>query len=278
VQPHAQISVRRQCALLGVNRSTVYHKPRGESAENLELMRLLDEQYTCEPTWGTRRMVWWLNSEKGRSVNPKRVRRLMRLMGIEAIYAKPKLSARHAEHRVYPYLLRGVPIVGANQVWSTDITYVPMQRGFMYLMAIIDWYSRYVLAWRLSNNLEGTFCLEALEEALSGPVRPEIFNTDQGVQFTANAFTQCLRDHGVQISMDGRGRALDNIFIERLWRTVKYEYLYLHDFASGPELYHGVGGYFGRYNTARPHQALNYHKPADVYFGAAPAPTVKARP
>jgi putative transposase len=264
--------------LLGVNRSTVYHKPRGESAENLELMRLLDEQYTCEPTWGTRRMVWWLNSEKGRSVNPKRVRRLMRLMGIEAIYAKPKLSARHAEHRVYPYLLRGVPIVGANQVWSTDITYVPMQRGFMYLMAIIDWYSRYVLAWRLSNNLEGTFCLEALEEALSGPVRPEIFNTDQGVQFTANAFTQCLRDHGVQISMDGRGRALDNIFIERLWRTVKYEYLYLHDFASGPELYHGVGGYFGRYNTARPHQALNYHKPADVYFGAAPAPTVKARP
>jgi putative transposase len=205
--------------LLGLSRSSLYYEPGGEVAEDLRLMRLIDEQYTARPFYGSRRMTIWLN-EQGEEVNRKRVQRLMRVMGLEAIYPKPRLSLAGKGHRIYPYLLRGVTVERVDQVWSTDITYVPMTSGFMYLAAVIDWYSRYVIAWRLSNTLDGSFCLEMLEEALRRG-RPEIFNTDQGVQFTAAAFTGRLESAGVAVSMDGRGRALDNVFVERLWRSVK---------------------------------------------------------
>ncbi len=270
--------MRRQCGLLEVNRSSLYLEPVGESELNLKIMHLIDEQYTRKPYFGSRKMTWWLNEQKDLPrINHKRVERLMRLMGIEAIYAKPKLSERHPEHRVHPYLLRGLRIVRPNQVWSTDITYVRMNRGFMYLVAILDWYSRYVLAWRLSNSLESTFCIEALDEALSNALRPDIFNTDQGTQFTSMAFTDVLRHHQIAISMDGRGRAFDNIFIERLWRSVKYEHIYLHDYQLVDELHHGLGTYFDDYNTERPHQSLGYQTPASVFFGRAKAPDVEAR-
>jgi len=216
---HPELSVRRQCELLGLNRSSWYYEAVPESPENLRLMRLIDQEYTAHPFYGTRRMRAWLN-EQGEEVNRKRVQRLMRLMGLEAIYPKPKLSLAGRGHRIYPYLLRDVSIERVDQVWSTDITYIPMATGFMYLAAIIDWYSRYVLAWRLSNTLDGWFCLDMLEEALSQG-RPEVFNTDQGVQFTAEAFTRRLQSAGVAVSMDGRGRCLDNVFVERLWRSVK---------------------------------------------------------
>ncbi len=226
VEPgHPELSVRRQCELLGLSRSSLYYQPAAESAENLRLMRLLDQEYTAHPFQGSRRLTLWLNRH-GEAVNRKRVQRLMRLMGLEAIYPKPKLSANRAGHRVYPYLLRNVLVQRPDQVWSTDITYVPLAQGFMYLAAIIDWYSRYVLAWRLSNTLDGSFCLDMLEEALSRG-RPEVFNTDQGVQFTAQAWTGRLEAAGVAVSMDGKGRCLDNVFVERLWRTVKYENIYL---------------------------------------------------
>jgi putative transposase len=220
------LSVRRQCELLGLNRSSLYYAAAAESAENLRLMRLLDEEYTRHPFFGSRRMTAWLERQ-GESVNRKRVQRLLRIMGLEAIYPKPRLSVAGRGHRIFPYLLRDVRIERPDQVWSTDITYVPLARGFMYLAAVIDWYSRYVLAWRLSNTLDGSFCLEMLEEAL-GLGRPEVFNTDQGVQFTAEAFTGRLLSAGVAVSMDGRGRCLDNVFVERLWRSVKYENIYLH--------------------------------------------------
>ncbi|MGH7192070.1 MAG: IS3 family transposase, partial [Candidatus Saccharimonadales bacterium] len=213
---HAELSVRRQCELLGLSRATFYYQPVPETAANLRLMRLIDEEYTAHPFLGSRRMTVWLMA-RGEAVNRKRVQRLMRLMGLEAIYPKPKLSAAGRGHRIYPYLLRNASIERPDQVWSTDITYIPLPSGFLYLAATIDWYSRYVLAWRLSNTLDGSFCLEMLEEALSRG-RPEVFNTDQGVQFTASAWTGRLESAGVAVSMDGKGRCLDNVFVERLWR------------------------------------------------------------
>jgi putative transposase len=256
--------VRRQCELLGLNRSTLYYQPAQESAEDLRLMRRLDEKYTRHPFYGSRKMTVWLR-EQGESVNRKRVQRLMRVMGLEAIYPKPRLSVPGQGHRIYPYLLRDVAITRPDQVWSTDITYVPMRTGFMYLAAIIDWFSRYVLAWRLSNSLDGSFCLEMLDEALSGG-RPEVFNTDQGVQFTAAAWTGRLEQAGVAVSMDGKGRCLDNVFVERLWRSVKYEDIYPGCYETVPQLESGLRRYFPFYNEERQHQSLEYQTPARVYW------------
>jgi putative transposase len=257
------LSVRRQCELLGLSRSSLYYQPAAETADNLRLMRLLDQEYTAHPFLGSRRLTKWL-IERGEAVNRKRVQRLLRLMGLAAVYPKPKLSVGRAGHRIYPYLLRGVRIERPDQVWSTDITYVPLARGFMYLAAIIDWFSRYVMAWRLSNTLDGSFCLEMLEEALSRG-RPEVFNTDQGVQFTAQAWTGRLESAGVAVSMDGQGRCLDNVFVERLWRTVKYEDIYLWRYETVPQLSQGLGRYFPYYNEERLHQSLDYRTPATVY-------------
>src|SRR5215475_6617908 len=262
---HLQLSIRRQCALLGLARSTLYDQPLGERAENLHLMRLLDEQYTLTPYYGVRRMTAWLRGE-GYHVNHKRVARLMQTMGIEAIYPKPRLSRTHPEHRVYPYLLRGVPILRVNQVWSTDITYIRLHGGFIYLVAVMDWFSRYVLSWAVSITMDVGFCLEALDQALGVP-RPDIFNTDQGAQFTSHDFTGRLAAAGIQISMDGRGRALDNVFVERLWPTVKYEEVYLKDYETPREAMEGLAQFFVRYNGLRQHQALGYQTPASVYFG-----------
>jgi putative transposase len=251
-----------------MNRSSWYLAPAAEeSAENLALMRRIDEQYLQTPFYGSRRMTIWL-AEQGQVVNRKRVQRLMRLMGLEAIYPKPRLSLAGRGHRIYPYLLRNVRIDRPDQVWSTDITYIPLPAGFMYLAATIDWYSRYVLAWRLSNTLEGSFCLDMLDEALSRG-KPEVFNTDQGVQFTAEAWTSRLQLAGVAVSMDGRGRCLDNVFVERLWRSVKYEDVYLHGYEAVPQLHAGLGRYFSFYNTERLHQSLDYRTPAAVYRKAA---------
>jgi putative transposase len=249
--------------LLGLCRSSLYYEPAAETAENLRLMRLIDQEYTAHPFLGSRRLTKWL-IEHGEPVNRKRVQRLMRLMGLEAIYPKPKLSAAGRGHRVYPYLLRDVKVERPDQVWSADITYVPLASGFMYLSAVIDWYSRYVVAWRLSNTLDGSFCLEMLEEAL-GRGRPEVFNTDQGVQFTAQAWAGRLESAGVAVSMDGRGRCLDNVFVERLWRSVKYEDVYLHRYEAVPQLAGGLRRYFGYYNEERLHQSLGYRTPAVVY-------------
>ena len=252
------MSVRRQCELLSLARSSCYYEPRGESQENLALMRRLDEQYLLTPFYGSRRMAVELKAHR------KRVQRLMRRMGIEAIYPKRRTTWPGAGHKIYPYLLRNVEITRADQVWSTDITYVPLRRGFVYLVAMIDWFSRYVLSWRLSNTLDGGFCMEALEEALELS-RPEVFNTDQGCQFTARSFTSRLEGAGVAISMDGRGRALDNAFVERLWRSVKYEEIYLRDYQSVRESQEGIGSYFEFYNERRKHQALDYRTPQEVY-------------
>ena len=224
---HPQISIARQCELLGLPRATYYYHAQGESPENLELMRLLDEQYTQTPYYGVRRMTAWLQSH-GYAVNHKRVARLLRTMGLETIYPKPRMSEPHPAHRVYPYLLRGVPITRVNQVWSTDITYIRLQGGFLYLVAVMDWFSRYVLSWAVSITMDVGFCLEALDQALE-VARPDIFNSDQGAQFTSLEFTERLVSAGIQISMDGRGGALDNVFVERLWRTVKYEEVYVKD-------------------------------------------------
>jgi putative transposase len=264
---HRELSVRRQCALLGVNRSSLYYEPVAETPENLRLMRRIDAQYTAHPFYGSRKMTRWLVQE-GEAVNRKRVQRLMRVMGLEAIYPKPRLSLAGRGHRVFPYLLRNVRIERADQVWSSDITYVPLATGFMYLAAIIDWYSRYVLTWRLSNTLDGSFCLEMLEEALSRG-KPEVFNTDQGTQFTAEAWTRRLQTAGVAVSMDGRGRCLDNVFVERLWRTVKYENVYLRGYTTVPQLQEGLECYFPFYNNERLHQALDYQTPAAVYRNVA---------
>jgi putative transposase len=259
------LSIGRQCELLGLARSSFYYEPAVETPANLALMRLIDRQYTDCPFYGSRRMTAWLQGG-GHEVNRKRVQRLMRLMGLEAVYPKPKLSAAGQGHKVFPYLLRDVTIQRVDQVWSTDITYVPLASGFMYLAAVIDWYSRYVIAWRLSNTLDGSFCLELLDEALAQG-RPEVFNTDQGVQFTAEGFTSRLEAAGVKVSMDGKGRCLDNVFVERLWRTVKYEDIYLRGYESVPELTQGLGRYFPFYNEERLHQALDYQTPAAVYRG-----------
>lgn len=249
--------------MLGLNRSSLYYEPVAESAENLRLMQRIDEQYTAWPCYGSRKMTRWL-VEQGEVVNRKRVQRLMRVMGLEAIYPKPRLSLAGRGHRIFPYLLRNVRIERPDQVWSSDITYIPLLTGFMYLAAIIDWYSRYVLAWRLSNTLDGSFCLAMLEEALRGG-KPEVFNTDQGVQFTAEAWTSRLESAGVAVSMDGRGRCLDNVFVERLWRSVKYEDVYLRGYETVAQLHAGLARYFPSYNTERLHQSLDYQTPASVY-------------
>ena len=239
-------------------RSTRYYRPQGESAENLALMRRIDEQYLATPFYGSRKLAEVL------SVNRKRIQRLMRLMGIEAIYPKRRTTWPGAGHKIYPYLLRNVEILRPDHVWGTDITYVPLRHGFLYLVAIMDWFSSYVLAWRLSNTLDWSFCLEALDEAFA-LARPEIFNSDQGSQFTAAAFTSRLQTHGVAVSMDGRGRAIDNVFVERLWRSVKYEEVYLRDYADGWEAEERLAAYFHFYSHERIHQALGYRTPADVY-------------
>lgn len=261
------MSIRRQCEVLGLARSTYYREPAGESEENLRLMRIMDEQHLKRPTFGRRQMTMWLCNQ-GHEVNEKRVRRLMKLMGLEAIYCRPRTTQRNKQHKVYPYLLRDVEITRPNQVWSTDITYIPMEHGFMYLSAVIDWYSRHVLSWQVSNTLEGTFCIESLEEALSLG-RPEIFNTDQGSQFTSATYTALLESNGIRISMVGRGRALDNVFIERLWRTVKYEEIYLKDYATVDDLISGLSEFFRFYSRERPHQSLNGRTPWSVYETAA---------
>jgi putative transposase len=265
VEPdNRQISLRRQCELLGLNRSTLYYTPVGASEFNLGLMRLIDEQYTRTPFYGWLRMTAYL-CRQGLQVNHKRVQRLMRVMGLEAIYPKPKTTQVDGRAKIYPYLLRDLAITHPNQVWSTDVTYIRMAHGFMYLVAIIDWFSRYVLTWQLSNTLDGRFCLDAWRNALRQG-QPAIFNTDQGVQFTAHEFTNTLEAAGIRVSMDGRGRALDNIFVDRLWRSVKYEAVYLRDYQTVRELDAGLGHYFRFYNQERPHQSLAYRTPAEVHF------------
>ena len=253
----------QQCELLGLSRSSNKNQPATESAENLAMMALIDKEYMDHPFQGSRRMTTWLQAE-GHAVNRKRVQRLMRLMGLEAVYPKPRLSAGGAGHKVYPYLLRNVSIERTDQVWSTDITYIPMPNGFMYLTAVMDWYSRYVLSWRLSNTLDVAFCLEALEEALRQGC-PEVFNTDQGVQFTSVSYTSRLEAAGAKVSMDGKGRCLDNVFVERLWRTVKYEEVYVWRHETVPALQSGLMRYFGFYNRGRRHQSLADRTPAEVY-------------
>jgi putative transposase len=266
VEPsHGEISVRRQCDLLGVNRSGLYYQPVGESEENLRLMRLIDEEYTRHPFYGSRRMTVWLG-EQGHEVNRKRVSRLMEVMGIEALYPKARLSRPGEGHKIYPYLLKGVEVTRVNQVWSTDITYIRMAEGFVYLVAIMDWFSRFVLSWALSVTMELDFCVEALKRAL-GRGRPEIFNSDQGSQFTSEKFTGQLETRGIAISMGGRGRCFDNIFIERLWRSLKYEEIYLRDYGLVPEARAAIGNWFRFYNQQRPHQSLGYRTPAKLYLG-----------
>lgn len=258
-----ELTLEQQCAVLGIARSSWYYHPRGESAENLLLMRLLDEQYLKTPFYGVLRMTAWLRRQ-GHMVNEKRIRRLLRLMGLDAIYPEPHLSQPGEAVKHYPYLLRHVAIERPDHVWSTDITYVRMPHGFLYLVAIIDWYSRYVLAWELSNTLDTSFCLAALEDAFTGG-RPEIFNTDQGAQFTSQAYVDRLLAAGVRISWDGRGRALDNVFVERLWRTVKYEEIYLHEYPSVAVATHQLADFFRFYNSERLHQSLAYRTPSEVY-------------
>lgn len=260
---HPGLSIRRQCELVGLNRSTYYIQPAGETPFNLLLMRLIDEQYMRTPFYGYPKMTIALR-RLGYEVNRKRIARLMQKMGIQALFPRRSLSKPAPGHRIYPYLLRGLEITRPNQVWSTDITYVPMLQGFMYLVAVIDWYSRYVLAWQLSNTLEGAFCLNTLNEALERG-KPDIFNTDQGAQFTAHTFTDRLEAAEIRISMDGRGRALDNIFVERLWRSVKYEDIYLKHYETVPALEGGLHDYFNFYNYERPHQSLDYRVPSEVY-------------
>lgn len=260
---HPSLSIKRQCKLLDISRSGLYYQPKGISEEDLTLMKLIDRQYLTTPFYGSRKIVAWLKSQ-GHLVNRKRVRRLMRLMGIKAIYQRPKTSKLAQGHKIYTYLLGGMKITRPNQVWAADITYIPMARGFLYLMAIIDWYSRYVLSWSLSNTLDAGFCVEALEEALRKG-RPDIFNTDQGAQFTSEVFTGLLEEHGVRISMDGKGSYNDNLFIERLWRTVKYEEVYLKAYQDGRDARTSLSSYFHFYNSERPHQALSYQTPVKIF-------------
>jgi len=265
VGKETMMSVVQQCGLIELSRSTFYYQPVGENAYNLALMRLIDERFTKRPFYGVPRMTASLRA-MGHGVNPKRVRRLMRVMGLEAIYPKPRLSANGPDHKVYPYLLKGVAVDRPDQAWASDITYVRLTHGFVYLTAIMDWYSRYVVAWELSITLDSGFCLEALRKALRIS-RPEIFNTDQGPQFTCVDFTRLLEDAGIRVSMDGRGRVYDNIFVERLWRSVKYEEVYLHDYQTVPAARSHLSDYFEFYNNERPHEALGYRTPHEVYFG-----------
>lgn len=258
------LSLRRQCELLGINRSMLYYEPAGESQLNLELMQMIDWVHLLVPVWGSPRMTECLN-RMGYQVNHKRVERLMRLMGIEAVYRKPRTSQPAEGHKVYPYLLKGLDITYPNQVWCADITYIPVENGFFYLVAVMDWFSRYVLSWELSNSLETQFCLAALETALAKS-QPEIFNTDQGSQFTSDLFTGRLLQAEIAISMDGRGRFMDNIFIERLWRSLKYEEVYLYRYTNGKEAWKGIQRWLNAYNTFRPHQNLGGKTPEEVYY------------
>ena len=261
---HPKLSLSRQCHLLRVSRSSVYHRPKGESAENLALMRRIDKLFLEYPFYGSRQMVRHLWRERVR-VGRHRVRRLMRLMGLQAIYQAPRTTRPHPEHRVYPYLLKGLAIERPNHAWTADITYIPVQKGFLYLVAVMDWATRRVLSWRLSNTLDARFCVEALTEALERYGPPEIFNTDQGSQFTSLEFTSVLKDSGVAISMDGRGRCMDNIFIERLWRSLKYEAVYLHELFDGFQAQRVIARWVAFYNTQRPHSALAGSTPAEAY-------------
>jgi putative transposase len=262
------LQVTAQCRLLKVARSTLYYQAVPVGSDELAVMRLIDELHLEYPFYGSRRMAVVLRDD-GWAVNRKRAQRLMRVMGLEAIYQKPNTSRSHPDHKVYPYLLRGLIIDRPNQVWCADITYIPMAKGFVYLVAVMDWFSRRVLAWRLSITMETDFCVDALREAMERHGRPEIFNTDQGVQFTSAAFLDELSGQGVQISMDGKGRFLDNIFIERLWRSLKYEEVYIKAYGSVAEARRGIGGWFGFYNEKRPHQALDYRTPRAVHEAAA---------
>ena len=270
---HPRLSPVRQCALLGISRSSLYYQPAEAGAEDLELMALMDRQYLKTPFYGSRRMIVWLRT-RGHQVNHKRVRRLMQVMGLQAIYRRPNTSKPFPGHQVYPYLLRGLEINRVNQVWAADITYIPMARGFPYLVAIMDWYSPYVLAWRLANTLEVDFCMEALEEALSKGT-PQIFNSDQGSQFTSEAFTGKLLAQGIQVSLDGKGRYTDNIFVERLWRSVKHEEVYLKAYSGGREAKAGLAAYFHFYNTQRPQQSLSNRTPGEVFSGDLVEETVQ---
>lgn len=265
VEPnHLEIPIYRQCELIDLARASYYYEPAGETEYNLFLMRMLDEQYTRTPFYGVPRMTAWLRIQ-GHQVNPKRIERLMRKMDLQAIYPKPKLSKKGVVFSKYPYLLRGMVIDRPNQVWSTDITYIRLRQGFVYLVAVMDWFSRYVLSWEVSNSLDSHFCLWALERAFQKGI-PDIFNSDQGSQFTSESFTSRLKTAGIRISWDGRGRFWDNIFVERLWRSVKWEEVYLKDYENVPEAIDGLDGYFKFYNTQRPHQSLGYRTPQQVFF------------
>jgi putative transposase len=261
---HPELSIVRQCELVWISRSGFYYQPAGETSLNLELMRLIDRQFLETPWYGSRQMARHLRRE-GYTVGRKRVRRLMAKMGLEPIYQRPRTTVPHLEHQVYPYLLREMVIDRPKQVWCADITYLPMRRGFLYLVAVMDWASRKVLSWRVSNTMDADFCIEALEDALERFGRPEIFNTDQGSQFTSPRFTGVLRAAGVRVSMDGRGRWMDNVFIERLWRSLKYECIYLHAFETGAALRAGLREWIGYYNARRPHSTLAGRTPDEAY-------------
>ncbi len=275
IAPTAGLSVSRQCSLFGIARSSFYYRPRRESAEELDLLHRLDRIFTDHPVYGSRRLQVALQRE-GVPVGRRRIRRLMRKLGLWAVRPKRNTSKANPAHKVYPYLLRGKTIDQPNQVWATDITYIPMRQGFLYLVAIIDWATRRVLSWRLSNTLTAGFCVEALGEALARFGKPGIFNTDQGSQFTSDEFTTLLRDHRVEISMDGRGRCHDNIFVERLWWTVKHEWVYLRPAANGIEQKRSLAEFFDWYNRRRPHQALGWQTPDEAYFGQIAAAAAQA--
>jgi putative transposase len=262
---NSNISIVQQCKLLKISRTSIYYTPKGEKPENLKFMKLMDEQYMKTPCYGSRSMVTFLD-RLGYDNNRKRIQRLMRLMGLEAIYPKPKTSKPYPAHKIYPYLLRNLRIDHPNQVWATDITYLPLEKGFMYLVAIMDWHSRKLLSWKVSNTMESNFCVEALKDAIHNYGCPEIFNTDQGSQFTSDKFTDVLKSNDIQISMDGRGRFQDNIFIERLWWTLKYHYFYLRTFDNGSMLRKGLRKWFQYYNQERFHQSLEGWTPDEIYF------------
>ncbi len=262
---HHEFSVRKQCEIFGLNRSSVYYKPLLESPFNLEMMRMIDEQFLIDPSYGSRRMTQHLNKDMNCLVNRKKVQRLMRMMGLEAIYPKPRVSVCDQNHKKYPYLLKQLSIVKPNQVWGTDITYIPMQEGFLYLAAIVDFYSRFVITWDIFDTLEAAPYISLLKKALQ-TASPEIHNSDKGIQYTCEEYTNTLRQSNIKISMTGKGRCLDNILVERLWRSVKYEDVYLKNYRTGLELTNGLYDYFERYNNKRRHQSLNYEVPASIYY------------
>ncbi len=274
---HGRLSITRQCALVSIARSSFYYEGRGESPLNLRLLRRIDEQFLETPFYGSRQMTRWLRRE-GYRVSRKRVRRLMRLLGLQAVFQRPRTSQPHPEHRIYPYLLRDLEITRPNHVWCADVTYIPLKKGFLYLVAVMDWASRRVLSWRLSNTLEASFCVEALEEALERYGPPEIFNTDQGSQFTSLEFTEVLKRAGIRISMDGKGRWMDNVFIERLWRSLKYEQVYLAEYETGSHARAGIGWWMNFYNERRPHSSLDDRTPDEAYTDERAARRLGLRP